>query len=118
MNNTDKESLSRVLLITFIVMFLISHFIATDIEHFVLIYACFGFIPIIVLFLGVEKHRKFACIEMILTLLLILVVHHTDQKLRQKQIFELRSKIIEQRNQLESEQKDTTISTDVVDPTE
>ncbi|MHC5172961.1 MAG: hypothetical protein ACYSPJ_04280 [Planctomycetota bacterium] len=83
MKSELEESISRILLIIFVVMMLISSTFLVPAGGLVVLYACWGFLLIIALFLGVEKHRKYVCIGLVIVLVLIMVDHIAGQKLNQ-----------------------------------
>ena len=79
MKNKVKESVSRVLLIVFFIMLLLSFFLMCRAGDWVLIYAFLGILPVISLLLGVEKHRKIACVGIIIILSLMAADHIAAQ---------------------------------------
>ena len=79
-----KESISRISLTVFFVMLLISLTFLATAGHRVSLYACLGFFPLLTLTLGVEKHRWFACVGLLVVLLLIIGDHTKGQKLNRK----------------------------------
>ena len=51
--------------------------------NWVVLWACFGFMPILSLILGVDKHRKYACVGLVIILVFIMGDHIAGQKLNQ-----------------------------------
>ena len=82
MKNKVKESVSRVLLIVFFIIVLLSLTITAGPGIMVSIWAFFGFFPVISLLLGVEKHRKIACVGLVFIFLFIIFDHAAGQKSR------------------------------------
>ena len=80
MKSGIKESMSRILLIVFTVMLLISLTFLCAAGGRVILWGCFGFLPMLVLMLGVEKHRKYACAGFVVILLLMMADHIAGQK--------------------------------------
>ncbi len=62
MKNETKESISRISLIVFCIIFPITLTFSRS------IWAFFGFLPVLTFILGVEKHRKIACVALIVFL--------------------------------------------------
>ena len=78
-----KESISRIILIVFSAMFLISLTFMSMPGNWVVLWACFGFMPIISLILGIDKHRKYACVGLAIVFVFIIQDHIAGQKMNQ-----------------------------------
>jgi hypothetical protein len=86
MKNSTKESVSRILLLVFWAMHLISFTFMSIVGTMVSFYACLGFLLVLILLIGVGKHRKYVCIGMSVILLIIIGDHIGGRKLQQHRI--------------------------------
>jgi len=105
MQTKIKESLSRILLIVFFAMVLISATFPAAAGTLVVLYAFMGLLPIITVLLGIPKHRIYISIGMLL-ILILMAVHHTASQKRYennmtasfKEIEELKQQLAEHQN--------------------
>ena len=86
MENKTKKSISRIMLMIFVAMMIISSTILVGPGGHVVFFAVLGFLLILILLIGVEKHRKYVCIGMAVILLIIIGDHIAGQKLHQYRI--------------------------------
>jgi hypothetical protein len=81
MKSELKESISWIILIVFSAIFLISLTFMSMPGNWVVLWACFGFMPILSLILGIDKHRKYACVGLAIVLVFIIQDHIAGQKM-------------------------------------
>lgn len=73
MKDTTRESISRISLIVFVILLLLSTLLLSVPGDYTLVYAIMGLFAVPPLFLRVEKHRVLACAAMCLAVVLIVI---------------------------------------------
>ena len=69
--------------------------------NWVVLWACFGFMPILSLVLGIDKHRKYACVGLAIVLVFIIQDHIAGQKLNQRRLSSYCKEMEELENKLD-----------------
>jgi hypothetical protein len=96
-----KESVSRILLIVFGLIFLISLTFMSMPGNWVVLWGCFGFMPTLSLIFGIDKHRKYAIIELVILLVFIMGDHIAGQKLNERRLSSCHREMTELKGKLE-----------------